>query len=46
MSKIKTTITIDKELWTNFTVKVIKQLGGRKGNEVVESLIKKWVKEN
>ena len=45
MGKIKTTITIDKDLWTKFTIKVIKLHGGRKGNDVIEGMIKEFVKE-
>ncbi len=46
MEKIKTTITIDKKLWQKFTIKVIQKFGGRKGNEVIESMIKEFVEEN
>lgn len=45
MSIIKTTISIDSELWREFSIVVIKHVGLRKKNEVIENLIRKYVKE-
>lgn len=44
-SKVKTTINIDEELWKKFSIKVIQDFGGRKKNDVIEELIKKYLKE-
>ncbi len=41
---IKTTINIDENLWKKFSIKVIEEYGGRKKNEVIEDLIKKYLK--
>jgi len=43
MSRIKTTINIDPELWKRFSILVIKQRGCQKKNEVIEELIRKFV---
>lgn len=45
MEKIKTTISIDKDLWTRFIVKVVKLHGGRKGNDIIENMIKEYVNQ-
>lgn len=42
---VKTTINIDKKTWENFSIKVIKEKGGRKKNDVIEALIKEYVGE-
>lgn len=42
---VKTTINMDEELWKKFSIKVIEEHGGRKKNEVIEELIKKYLKE-
>ena len=39
-NKIKTTITIDKKLWTDFGVIVLKKHGGRKKNDILEQLLR------
>jgi metal-responsive CopG/Arc/MetJ family transcriptional regulator len=44
--KVKTTINIDEQLWTDFGVLVLQKHGGRKKNEVIEELIKKYIEEN
>jgi len=43
---VKTTITIDEDLWTRFGIIVLKKYGGRKKTEVVEQLVKGYVEEN
>jgi metal-responsive CopG/Arc/MetJ family transcriptional regulator len=43
---VKTTINIDENLWRRFSVKVIEQYGGRKKNDVIEDLIKRYLKEH
>ena len=40
---VKTTINIDENLWNDFRIKVIKERGGRKANEVIAELIKKFL---
>ena len=42
---VKTTINIDEDLWKKFSIKVIQEKGGRKKNDVIEELIKKYLKE-
>lgn len=42
---VKTTINIDEDLWKKFSIKVIEEHGGRKKNDVIEELIKKYLKE-
>jgi len=42
---VKTTIDIPEELWKKFSIRVIEQHGGRKKNDVIEELIKKYLKE-
>lgn len=43
--KVKTTITIDSELWKKFSVKVIEKVGFQKKNDIIERLIKKYIEE-
>lgn len=43
---VKTTISIDEDLWTRFSVIVLKKYGGRKKNDVIIQLIKKFVEKN
>jgi metal-responsive CopG/Arc/MetJ family transcriptional regulator len=43
--KVKTTIDIPEDLWKDFSIKVIQKHGGRKKNDVIQDLIKKYVKE-
>jgi len=45
-NKIKTTISIDEKLWTDFSVIVIKKHGGRKKNDIIEQLILEYVEKN
>lgn len=42
---VKTTITVDEDLWTQFGIIVLKKYGGRKKTEVVEQLIKEYVEK-
>lgn len=42
---VKTTIDMPDELWKKFSIKVIEEHGGRKKNDVIEELIKKYLKE-
>lgn len=44
-STVKTTINMNEDLWKKFSIKVIEEHGGRKKNEVIEELIKKYLKE-
>jgi len=43
LSRVKTTINIEKELWKQFSIVVIENGGLRKKNEVIEQLIKDYV---
>jgi len=43
---VKTTITIEEDLWIQFSIIVLKKYGGRKKTEVVEQLIREYVKNN
>ncbi len=40
---VKTTIDIEEALWKKFSIKVIEEHGGRKKNDVIEELLKKYV---
>ena len=42
---VKTTIDMPDDLWKKFSIKVIEEHGGRKKNDVIEELIKKYLKE-
>ena len=46
MGTIKTTITIDEDLWKRFTFIVIEKYGYRKKNQVIEQLIKEFIREH
>ena len=46
MGKIKTSINIDENVWKDFSVIVLQKEGGRKLSDVIESLIKKYIKDN
>jgi metal-responsive CopG/Arc/MetJ family transcriptional regulator len=45
MGKVKTTITIDEDLWKKFSILAIQEYGYRKKNEIVEQLINEYVKK-
>ena len=40
---VKTTINIDKKLWQDFSIKVIKDKGGRKKNDVIAQLLRQYL---
>lgn len=44
--KTKTTISIDEQLWTDFSITVLKKHGGRKKNDVIEQLLRKYIEKN
>lgn len=46
MGRVKTTITIDEELWKKFSILVIQEKGNRKKNEVIEQLIKEYIRKS
>jgi metal-responsive CopG/Arc/MetJ family transcriptional regulator len=41
---MKITVDFPEELWTAFSVKVIKERGGRKKGVVIKELVREWVK--
>lgn len=43
MGRIKTSITLDEELWKDFCVKVVKEKGNRKISTVLEELIRNYL---
>lgn len=43
MAQVKTTISVDEDLWREFSILVIKKHGYRAKNSVIESLIKEYV---
>lgn len=45
MKKIKTTITVDEDLWREFSILVVKERGNRRMNEIIVELIKEWMKK-
>ena len=46
MGTIKTTITIDEDVWKRFTFIVIEKYGYRKKNMVIEQLIREFIREH
>jgi metal-responsive CopG/Arc/MetJ family transcriptional regulator len=40
---VKTTITIDEDLWKKFSIAVIGERGLRKKNDVISRLVKEYV---
>ena len=42
---VKTTIDLPDELWKKFSIRVIEEHGGRKKNDVIEGLIKDYLKK-
>jgi metal-responsive CopG/Arc/MetJ family transcriptional regulator len=40
---VKTTINISKKLWEDFSIKVIKEKGGRKKNDVIAELLRQYL---
>ena len=45
MDKIRTTISINSDVWMNFCINVIKNSGGRKRNTILEELIIKYMEK-
>jgi predicted transcriptional regulator len=43
---VKTTVTLDEELWKRFSILVIEKHGARKKNMVIEQLIKDYIEEH
>jgi len=43
LGRVKTTISIDEELWKRFSILLIRDGGYRKKSAVVEGLIKEYV---
>lgn len=43
--RVKTTIYVNEDLWNEFSIRVIRERGHRKKNEVIEELIEDYVKE-
>jgi len=46
LGTVKTTITIDEDVWKKFTLIVIEKYGYRKKNQVIERLIKEFIREH
>jgi hypothetical protein len=45
VGKIKTSISVDENLWRNFSIAVIQKEGGRKVSETIELLIEQYLKK-
>lgn len=43
---VKTTINLPEKTWQDFSIKVIREQGGRKKNDVIAELIEKYLKED
>lgn len=43
IESVKTTINIDKKLWEDFSIKVIRDKGGRKKNDVIAELLRQYL---
>jgi metal-responsive CopG/Arc/MetJ family transcriptional regulator len=46
MKRIKTSISIDEELWTEFCVKVVRTKGNRKLSDVLEEIISDYLNKD
>ncbi len=46
VGKTKTSINIDEEIWSDFRILVLQKEGGRKTTNVIETLIKQYIKKN
>ncbi|MCX6822245.1 MAG: hypothetical protein NTW30_05725 [Candidatus Aenigmarchaeota archaeon] len=46
VGKIKTSINIDEDTWNDFRILVLQKEGGRKLTDVIETLIKQYIKKN
>lgn len=42
---VKTTIDVDDELWKKFSILVIKENGYRKKNDIIQQMIREFIKE-
>jgi hypothetical protein len=42
---VKTTITLDDELWKKFSIKVIENYGGRSKTDVIDALVNEFTKD-
>ena len=46
VGKTKTSMNIDEQVWNDFRVIVLQKEGGRKLSDVIETLIKQYIKKN
>ena len=46
VGKIKTSMNIDEQVWNDFRIIVLQNEGGRKLSDVIETLIKQYIKKN
>ena len=46
VGKIKTSLNLDEDIWNDFRILVLQKEGGRKLTDVVETLIKQYIKKN
>ena len=46
VGKKKTSVSIDEELWNEFCSIVVKKYGNRKNSEILEDMIKNYIKKN
>ena len=46
VGKIKTSMNIDEQVWNEFRIIVLQNEGGRKLSDVIETLIKQYIKKN
>jgi len=45
MGAIKTTININEDIWKKFSILVIQEKGYRKKNDVIEGLIREFIRK-
>jgi len=46
VTKKKTSVSLDEELWNDFCSIVVKKYGNRKNSDILEDLIKNYIKKN
>ena len=46
VGKTKTSMNIDEQVWNDFRVIVLQKEGGRKLSDVIENLLKQYIKKN
>jgi len=46
VTKIKTSISIDKDLWRKFSLIVLQKEGNRKLSDIIKTLIEHYIKKN